>query len=57
MTRPQDKARAHQAGFDLHMPKPVHPQALSEAAARIAIADNGPGPGPLNGRSGRCGST
>jgi CheY-like chemotaxis protein len=36
-TRPQDQARAHRAGFDLHIPKPVQPHTLSKAAAQLAI--------------------
>jgi signal transduction histidine kinase/ActR/RegA family two-component response regulator len=33
---PEDERRAHEAGFDKHLTKPVEPQALANALARLA---------------------
>jgi CheY-like chemotaxis protein len=33
---PEDERRAHEAGFDIHLTKPVEPQALASALAKLA---------------------
>jgi signal transduction histidine kinase/ActR/RegA family two-component response regulator len=33
---PEDERRAHEAGFDIHITKPVEPQALASALAKLA---------------------
>jgi CheY-like chemotaxis protein len=36
---PEDVRRAHRAGFQMHMAKPLEPAALVEAVARLAARD------------------
>jgi len=42
--RPEDRRRAFDAGFDMHLPKPVGPDELVEAVADLSGAARTPSP-------------
>lgn len=39
--RPEDRARAHAAGYEAHVTKPVEPHELVASAARLLAGDKG----------------